>query len=87
MNLKKGYIMKKSLIVVGLACFVLGILVGCFFSPDRYKLYFKPSPGFVCFKIDTVTGKVWEYNVDYCYFERCLTSNDIKMPRKQFQEQ
>jgi hypothetical protein len=67
----------KKLIIVGFACFILGILLGCFFSPIRYKMYSETlGPGHVgaIFKMDTLTGTVWRYNAETSAFDVCPTN-------------
>lgn len=68
----------KKVILVGLAGFVLGVIIGCFFSPNRYELSYAPRQNlglYGCFKIDTLTGKVWRYNPEKATFY--LTSTEF----------
>jgi hypothetical protein len=70
----------KKLIIVGFICFVLGICLGYFFSPNRYKIYSETlgsgSVGtrYYIFKMDTLTGTVWRLDPEKSEFKVCPTN-------------
>lgn len=64
--------MKKTLstmciVALCLVCFASGAVFWNYFRPDRYRLMsleYRAHGWKNTFKIDTITGKIWKYNVD-----------------------
>jgi len=66
----------KHIITLCVLSFILGLFVCYFFRPYRYKLMFGE---YICFKIDTITGRAWIYH-GKDGFKEIPTDNKIKNP-------